>query len=161
MVVTSDRTTIKAATQALVAGLRGNLVAEPPTAARPFRGVHDGPLDATGFPRPYLAVWVADAVPVATTDDDKIMRVTTGLTVVTDIVGPDPHDAILDAVGAVDDYLDGIIDAGVIEGAEGFDDRAWTLDYPPTTTGPRVGGAHATATFIVKVQRGQNIVPGT
>ena len=79
--------------------------------------------------------------------------------VVTDVLGADPHGALLDTIAAVDDYLDSIIDAGVVEGAAGLDDRAWTLDYPKAGAGARVASAQATQTLVVKVQREQNREP--
>ena len=97
--------------------------------------------------------------PIGATENDKLIETTMTLHLVTDVAAADPHDAILDKVGAVDDYLDGIIDTGVIEGAEGFDDRAWTFDYPKTTSGARVASAQSTQTFIVKVEREQNREP--
>ena len=81
------------------------------------------------------------------------------LRVVTDVVVADPLSAVLDKVTAIEDYLDDIIDTGVIEGAEGFDDRVWSFEYP--SAGARMAVATATQTFIVKVERGNNRVPAT
>lgn len=92
-------------------------------------------------------------------DNDKLAEVSMTLRMVTDVSASDPHEAILDKIGAVEDYFDGIIDTGVIEGAEGFDAREWTFDYPRTTAGARVASATAKQTFVVKVQRGQNREP--
>jgi hypothetical protein len=68
---------------------------------------------------------------------------------------------VLDKIGALEDYLDGIVDAGVLEGAEGFDDRIWTFEYPNTTSGARAAAATASQTFVVKVQREHNRVPAS
>ena len=81
------------------------------------------------------------------------------LRLVMDVTAADPHGAMLDRIGAVDDYLDSLIDAGVIEGAEGFDDRVWTFDYPRTAAGTRAASASAVQTFVVKVERGRNRLP--
>ena len=137
MAATPDRTTIKAAIAELTSKLRANLVADPPTGSKPFRRVEVGGIGVEEYPRPFLTVQLTRARPVSVTDNDKLMEATMRLHLVTDAAGADPHDALLDKVGAVDDYLDSIIDSGVIEGAEGFDDRIWTFDYPTTTTGVR------------------------
>jgi hypothetical protein len=159
--LTPDRTTIKAAIQELANKLTLNLVADRPTPAKPFRKVVAGDVGAGEYPRPYLALRITRAKPVGVMDDDKLWEVTTVLKVVTDVSAADPHDAILDKIGAVDDYLDSIRDTGVIEGAEGFDVRDWAITYPKTTSGARVAEAVAEQTFIVKVQRQQNRAPAT
>ena len=156
---TSDRTTIKATVDEFVSKLRTNLVADPPTSAQPFRYAEVGAAGVEEYARPFLSVLIVGARPIGVVNDDKIMEATTTIRVVVDVTQAGPHDALLDAVGAVDDYLDGIIDTGVIEGAEGFDDRAWTFDYPKTSAGARVAVATAKHTFVVKVERQQNRVP--
>ena len=156
---TSDRTTIKATVDEFVSKLRTNLVADPPTSAQPFRYAEVGATGVEEYARPFLSVLIVGARPIGVVNDDKVMEATTTIRVVVDVTQADPHDALLDAVGAVDDYLDGIIDTGVIEGAEGFDDRAWTFDYPKTSAGARVAVATAKHTFVVKVERQQNRVP--
>lgn len=161
MAMTPDRTTIKAAIEALTAQLRINLVAAPPTEAQPLRHVEVGAGGVETFPRPFLTLALAGTKPVGVVDNDKIVQVTMTLSLVTDITASDPHGAILDKIGAVDDYFDSVLDTGVIEGAEGFDDRAWKIDYPRTTAGARVGVASATQTFVVKVERDQNRAPAT
>ncbi len=85
-----------------------------------------------------------------------MIEVAMSLRIVTDVSAEDPHAAILDKIGAVEDYLDGLIDTGVLEGAEGFDDRVWKFEYPKSTSGARVAMASAEQTFIVKVERQQN-----
>jgi hypothetical protein len=110
-------------------------------------------------PRPFMTLQLTRTRPIGATENDKVIEATMSLHLVTDVAAADPHDAILDKVGAVDDYLDSIIDTGVIEGAEGFDDRAWTFDYPKTAAGARVASAQATQMFVVKVERGQNRLP--
>ncbi len=155
----ADRTTIKAAIEELVNKLRANLAANPPTATKPFRRVEVGDAGAAEYPRPFLTVRLVRARPIGVVDDDKVMEVAAGMRMVTDVAASDPHGAILDKIGALDDYLDGLRDGGVIEGAEGFDDRAWTFDYPRTTAGSRVAAAEATMTFVVKVQSTYNRVP--
>lgn len=156
---TADRTTIKAAIDELVNKLRTNLAAIPPTATKPFRRVEVGDAGTQEYPRPFLTVRLVRTRPIGVVDDDKVMEVITVLRVVTDVSASDPHGAMLDKIGALDDYLDSIRAGGVIAGAEGFDDRVWTLDYPRPTSGSRVASAEATQTFVVKVQRTFNRVP--
>ncbi len=156
---TTDRTTIMAAVEALVEGLEASLVADPPTAGAPFRWVGLGSGGTEDHPRPFLTVRPSRARFVDVMDDDKLMEVTVELRIVTDVVGADPLTPLLDPIGAVDDYLDGIRDEGVIEGAEGFDDRTWTLDDSPTSAGARLASAKSALAFIVKVQRGNNREP--
>jgi len=156
---TADRTTIKAAIDELVNKLRTNLAAVPPTATKPLRRVEVGDAGTQEYPRPFLTVRLIRARPIGIVDDDKVMEVTTALRMVTDVSASDPHGAMLDKLGALDDYLDSIRAGGVIAGAEGFDDRAWTFDYPRATSGSRVASAEATQTFVVKVQRTFNRVP--
>ena len=79
----------------------------------------------------------------------------------TDVSSSDPHEDLLDKIGAVDDYLDSLIDTGVIEGAEGFDQRSWLFGYPRGSSGSRVATATATETFVVKVEREQNRAPAS
>ena len=156
---TPDRTTIKAAMDALVNQLGANLVADPPTAGAPFRQVALGVGDAENYPRPFLTVRPLRARSVDVVDDDKLIEVTVELRLVTDVLGSDPLTPLLDRIGAVDDFLDGLRDGGVIEGAEGFDDRVWTFDQPRSTAGARLATASAAQAFIVKVKREQNRVP--
>ena len=156
---TSDRTTIKAAVDELVDKLQTNVVADPPTAAKPFRYAEAGAVGVEEYARPFLSVLLAGARPIGVVNDDKVIEVSAMVRVVVDVTQADPHAAVLDAVGAVDDYLDGIVDTGVLEGVEGFDDRAWTFDYPKSSAGARVAVATAKYTFVVKVERQQNRVP--
>jgi hypothetical protein len=156
---TPDRTTLKTAIDALADGLRAGLIADPPTAASPFRRVAVGRVGVQEHPRPFLALMLKETRPIGAADNDKLIRVTMTLRLVTDILASDPHGALLDAIGAVDDYLDSIIDTGVVEGADGFDDRVWAFDYPATTAGARVAAAEASQSFVVRVQREANRVP--
>ncbi len=156
---TSDRTTIKAAIEELTTKLRTNLVADPPTATKPFRRVEVTAGGVGEHPRPFLTLLLTRTRAAGVIDNDKLAEVSMTLRMVTDVSASDPHEAILDKIGAVEDYLDGIVDTGVIEGAEGFDAREWTFDYPRTTAGARVASATATQTFVVKVERGQNREP--
>ncbi len=156
---TADRTTIKAAIEELTTKLRTNLVADPPTATKPFRRVEIADTGVEEYPRSFLTLLLTRTRPVGVADNDRLVEVTMTLRVVTDVAASDPHAAMLDTIGAVEDYFDSILDAGVIEGAEGFDDRAWTFEYPRATAGARVASATATQTFVVKVERGQNREP--
>lgn len=156
---TADRTTIKAAIGELTTKLRTNLVADPPTATKPFRRVEIADTGVEEYPRPFLTLLLTRTRPVGVADNDRLLEVTMTLRVVTDVAASDPHAAMLDTIGAVEDYFDSILDAGVIEGAEGFDDRAWTFEYPRATAGARVASATAIQTFVVKVERGQNREP--
>ena len=156
---TPDRTTIRAAVDELVNKLRTNLVADPPTATKPFRKVGIGIAGSQEYPRPFLTVSLSRARPIGVTDNDKVMELEMKLRAVTDATATDPHGAILDMIGATDDYLDGIVDTGVITGAEGFDARNWTFEYSAQTSGSRIVVAEASQSFVVKVQRQQNRVP--
>ncbi len=156
---TADRTTIKAAIEELTTKLRTNLVADPPTATKPFRRVEIADTGVEEYPRPFLTLLLSRTRPVGVVDNDRLAEVTMTLRVVTDVAASDPHAAMLDTIGTVEDYFDSILDTGVIEGAEGFDDRAWTFEYPHATAGTRVASATATQTFVVKVERGQNREP--
>jgi len=156
----ADRTTIKAAVQEFVAILRANLTADPPTASAPFRRIQEGSGAGTEYPRPFMTVRLTGTKLLGAMDDDKVIHVAMALRVVTDVADSDPHDAILDVAGAVDDYLDSVRDTGVIEGAEGFDDRTWKFEYPRATAGARLAAAEAAQSFVVKVKRVQNRVPG-
>jgi len=158
---TPVRITLRVAIDALAGGLRAGLIADPPTAASPFRRVVVGRVGVQEHPRPFLAITLKEAKPIGAADSDKLIRVTMTLRLVTDVLASDPHGALLDAIGAVDDYLDSIIDTGVVEGADGFDDRAWAFDYPATTAGARVATAEASESFVVRVQREANRVPAS
>lgn len=152
-----DRTTVKATIAELIGRLRANLVGETPTA--PLRRVEIG--SSGEYPRPFLTVGLARTRPISATDDDKLVEVTVTLRLATDVTEVDPHGSLLDKVAAVDDYLDSVRDTGVIEGAEGFDDRVWTFDYPRTTAGARMAWATATQSFVAKVEREQNREPSS
>lgn len=158
---TPDRTTIKAAIEELTTKLRNNLAADPPTASEPLRRVEVGGAGFGEYPRPFLTLLLTRTRPVGVTQDDKLIEATMTLRIVTDVADADPHGAMLDTIGALDDYLDSIIDTGVIEGAEGFDDRVWAFEYPKSTAGARVAAATATQTFVVKVERQHNRTPAS
>jgi len=147
----SEHTTIKAAIDALLSDVQAHLVADPPTGSKPFRRVVVGPGAPQQYPRPFLALHLLRSEPIGVADNDKLVVVTMALRIVTDVVTADPHAAMLDAIGAVDDYFDSIADTGVVPGANGFDDRTWKLDYPKATAGSRVAGADATQSFGVYV----------
>lgn len=161
MPATPDRTTIKAVIEELTTKLSDNLVADPPTAVKPFRRVEVGGAGYEEYPRPFLTLALTRTRPIGVTGDDRLIEVTMTLRIVTDVSASDPHAAMLDRSGALDDYLDSIADTGVLEGAEGFDDRAWTFEYPAATSGSRVAAATAAQTFVVKVEREQNRVPAS
>ncbi len=156
---TPDRTTIRAALDQLVVNLRANLVASPPTTTNPFLAVHVGAPGATDHPRPFLSIDLTGAKRIATVGGDRIMEVEIAARIVTDVTSADPFGMILDHVGATDDYLDSLIGTGILDGAEGFDDRAWTFDDATIRSGPRTLSAMANQTLIVKIQRNQNQTP--
>lgn len=156
---TADRTTIKAAIEELTDKLRTNLVADPPTTTKPFRRVEVGAAGVEEYPRPFLTLALTRTKPIGVTDNDKIIEVTTALRLVIDISVSDLHAGLLDRIGAVEDYLDSLIDTGVLEGVEGFDDREWTFEYPKTSAGVRVATAQAKQTFVAKIERQQNREP--
>jgi hypothetical protein len=155
----TDRTTIRAAMDELLTKLRANLAANPPTLTKPFRRVEVADAGEEAFPRPFLSLHLLGVRPIGVTDDDRIFQVTVAMQMVTDATAVDPHAAMLDTISAVEDYLDSIRDTGVIAGAEGLDDRAWTFRYPRQSAGPRAVTAEARQTFVVKVQRAFNRVP--
>lgn len=158
---TTDRTTIKAVIDELKTKLTDNLVADPPTTVKPLRRVEVASAGFEEYPRPFLTLLLVRTKPIGVTQNDKLIEVTMTLRIVTDASAADPHAAMLDKIGAVDDYLDSIVDSGVLEGAEGFDDRVWTFEYPRSTAGVRVAAATAAQAFVVKVQREQNRVPAS
>jgi len=153
---TPDRTTIKAAIQQFTTLLRDNLVAEPPTLSRPVRRVAVGESEDQEHPRPFLTIKLVRSRPVSTVDNDRVFEIAAEMRLVTDVIAADPHDALLDKVGAVENYLDTRIDSGVIDGAEGFDDREWKFEYSKSSSGARIAAAVATQTFVVKVEREEN-----
>ncbi len=156
---TLGRTTIRAAVDELVNKLRSNLVADPPTAARPFRKVEAGIGEVEHYPRPFLTVRAVRARAAWVVDDDKIVEVTIELRIVADIAGVDPYTAVYDQMGAVEDYLDSIRDAGIIDGSAGFDERTWALESSKSAGGSRVSTATTQQTLMVKVQRTFNRLP--
>jgi hypothetical protein len=156
---TTDRTTIRAAFEEFVDKLRTNLMSNPPTPSTPFRTVRAGGVGAGDDPRPVLGVRLTVAKLIGVVDDDKVLEVQAALTVVVDALSDDPHGAVLDAAGAVDDYLDSIVDDGVLDGSAGFDDRSWKLALPEAVAGARRLVAEISQPFVVKVQRGYNRVP--
>lgn len=153
------QTTLKAAAEQFVALLQEALVAQPPTAAAPFRRVITGEAGVVQGARPALAVWLAKSRPIAASDGDKVLLVSLAMRIVVDVTAASPHDALLDAVAAVEDYLDSLIGIGVLDGADGFDDREWSFAYPEAPAAPRVASAKGTQSFTVRVQRGHNRVP--
>ena len=151
--MTADRTTIKATMDELLDKLRANLVADPPTSGAPFRRVAVGDFGVVEFPRPYLALQLVRARPVGQVDGDRLVEVSMELKLVVDVTGGDAHAELLEHVAAVEDFFDSLVDTGVIEGAEGFDDRAWVFAEPKSTSGVRVATASATQTWVVRVER--------
>ncbi len=159
MAGTPDRTTIKAAVDELTTRLRQSLVAAPPVGASPFRSVEVGPLGVESVVRPFMTIEPASIGPVSHIDQDKVMEVAVSLRAVVDVSSTDPHITVLDAIGAVDDFFDAAGGALVIEGAAGFEKRAWSIDYPRESAGSRVAVATAAMTFTVKVERSFNRNP--
>jgi len=156
---TTDRTTVKAVIDAFVSLLRSNLVANPPTVVKPFRSIAIGDRGAQAYPRSFLVVQLSHAKVIGVMDNDKLIEVSMTLRIYADVTQADPHAVMLDTVATVDDYLDSLLDTGVIEGTMGFDDRDWTFEYAKTTSGARVVSAIGKQAFVVAVQRLQNRVP--
>jgi hypothetical protein len=158
---TADRTTVKAAIQALMTKLRANLQADPPTASKPFRRIEEGEAAFGEYARPFMTVRIAQVEPVGTTEGDKALQVTLAMRLVTDVVSNDPHDAILDAVGAVEDYFDELFvdEQTIVEGADGFEERTWTFGYPTGAAGSQAAEASCRQSCTVKVEREYNRVP--
>lgn len=157
---TPDRSTLHVVMDQVLSQLRSGLLANPPTAAQPFRRIEAGLIDAEVGPRPVMGVTLLRARPSGSLDNDKVWEATTQLVVVVDLAAADAHGLMLDVVAGVEDYLDALIDVGIVEGADGFDDRAWSFEYPATRAGARVGVAKATQTFVVRVERTHNRTPG-
>jgi len=151
-----DRSTIKAVVDALVAGFNTNLVSNPPTPTKPFRKLLTGDIGLVEYARPYIAVRLTKAKPLAATEDDKLMEVTVAIKLVTDVFESDPHNALLDKVAEVDNYFDSTRQLGLVDGAEGFDNRTWQFVYPPTRSGARVAYAESLQSYVVKVERDMN-----
>jgi hypothetical protein len=145
----------------LMSALRTDLQADPPTAAKPFRRIEEGQGTSSEYVRPFMTVRLVETEAVSTTDGDKVLQAALVMRLVTDVVSDDPHDAILDAIGAVEDYFDSLFasGSGIVDGADGFDDRSWTLTYPAGSTGVQTAEASCEQTFIVKIERGYNRVP--
>jgi hypothetical protein len=156
---TPDRNTIRALLEALTANLRDNLVAQPPTVDRPFRSVAVGPVEAESYPRPFVSLALSRMRPITGVDGDRVFEVTTTLRIEVDVLAADPHPTLLDLIGAVEDCLDSLTDAGLPEGASGLDDRVWTCEHPRTTAGARAAAASANQTFTVIVERNHNRMP--
>ncbi len=156
---TLDRTTIRTAIDELVTKFRSNLVASPTTTAKPFHAVHVGAPSVSDHPRPFIAINLIRARPIATVDGDRIVEVQIAARIVTDVTGTDPFGAILDHLGATDDYLDSLIGTGIIDGAEGLENRAWTFDDAKVRSGPRTLSATGKQTLIVKIERNHNQTP--
>ncbi len=153
---TPNRTTIKAAVTALVDQLRAGLIADPPTPAAPFRRIAIGTAESDRLPRPLMTTRVARTRSVDVVDDDRLVEVTLELRITIDVDGDDAMSPLLDRIGAVDDYLDSLRDTGVMDGADGFDDRAWTVDEPKAASGTRVATATGTIGMVVRVKREEN-----
>ncbi len=156
---TPDRTTLRAAVEALTGHLRTSLTAEPPTAARPLRLVVGGAAGVDEHPRPFLSLALTRVRPVTASDGDRLFAATMVFRLVTDVTTSDTLAALLDAPAAVEDAFDALVDDGLLEGAEGFDEREWSFEYPRATAGARVAVAIATQTFVVRVQRAFNRTP--
>jgi len=149
----ADRTTIRATVDALITRLASGVVGDPPTPDKPFTRIVAGKVEPTSCARPFAAVAITGHRPVATIDGDRLFTVTLELSVVADIVDAQPQRPVLDLVAAVEDYMDSIVDTGVIEGASGFDDRDWAVLYPRERAGARVVSAVSKQSFVVRVER--------
>ncbi len=156
---TVDRTTVRAAFDAWLTMLRANLVADPPTAMKPFRRIETGDVANDSYARPFMTVYVDRLRMAGVIDDDRLIEVTLGMRIVSETTARDTADAIFDVVGAVDDYLDSLRDVLVVDGAKGFDNRAWSMDYPRQSSGSRVVTATSKSIMVVNVERLQNRLP--
>ena len=152
----ADRSKIKLVVEKIKSQFDSKLVADPPTATKPFRKVIEGEATFVEHARPFITIMAIGAKTISVTDDDKMIEVTVLCRLVTDVLEAGPTDELFDKVGAVDDYFDSIIAGGMIDGAEGFDARSWKFGYPRETSGARVAFAECTQTFVVKVDRSDN-----
>ena len=89
--MTADRTTIKATIDELLVQLRAQLVADPPTAAKPFRRIVVGDFNMTEYPRPFLSLELIRSRAVGTSAGDKLMEISMNLRVSCDILAADAH----------------------------------------------------------------------
>lgn len=144
---------------ALVSRMESELIGEPPAPDAPLRRVLVGEASPGVVPRPFVAVVARGAEPIGTIDGDKLVALSVELAVVVDVVGDTANSTLFDAVGAIDDFFDGMLDDGLVDGVDGFDDRAWTLSYPKAKAGGRVATARAVQRAIVRVGRLNNRVP--
>jgi len=150
-----DRTTLRAAITALSEEIQAGIISDPPTAGKPFRRLIQGEVKGDEFARPFLAIRLERAKPLASSEGDRLFESSVGLSIAADVAG-DAHDGILALVAAVEDLFDALQGSGLIEGADGFDDRAWSFRYAPTTSGARRVLAEATMGLVVRVARELN-----
>ncbi len=153
---TADRTTLRDVMTALVDRIQDDLASDPPTTAKPFRRVAAHAAGGSAYPRPFVAVYLLRARPVAATDDDRVFEVTIQLRIIADATGADAHGAILDLVAAVEDEFDALRDSGLIEGCDGFDVRAWEIKVGEPGAGARMVSADASMTCMMRAAREEN-----
>jgi len=154
--MSDTRNTIKAAMDRLRNRFETKLVADPPTLAKPFRKVIEGDAGAVEHARPFVTIRAGRSRPIGVSEDDKLIEVTIHSRIVTDVTEASPNDALFDKVAAVDDYFDGIIEAGLLAGVDGLDHRTWVFGYPESKAGARVASAECTQSFVVRVAREAN-----
>lgn len=149
-----NRTTISAVVADIVQKLTDNLVGSPP--AKPFRSLVFGSVEGEQGPRPILGLRLLATRAVGVTDDDKIQELTLVLGTAVDVIKQDPHEELLPILAALDDYLDGIRDTGLVDGAEGMDNGAWKFIYPESKSGARVLTAEMAVTVVLRIARENN-----
>lgn len=149
-----NRTTISAVVADIVQKLTDNLVGSPPD--KPFRSLVFGSVEGEQGPRPILGLRLLATRAVGVTDDDKIQELTLALGAAVDVIRQDPHEELLPVLAALDDYLDGIRDAGLVDGAEGMDNGAWKFAYPESKSGARVLTAEMAVTVVLRIARENN-----
>lgn len=152
----SDRTTLSAAIAALVDELSDRLVADPPTPSSPLRRIIAGAASVEGAVRPVMAVRLSRVRTLSAADDDRLMEASIALLLATDAGEADAHERVLALTGAVEDALDALRETGVIEGADGLDDRSWDVRFAAGAAGSRVATAEAAVGLVVRVAREDN-----
>lgn len=153
---TTDRTTLSAAMAAMVDELRKRLVGDPPTSSHPLRRIIAGAAGVEGAVRPVMAVRLARVHTLSAADDDRLIEASIVLLVATDVGEADAHERVLALTGVVEDALDGLREGGLIEGADGLDDRSWEVHFAAGVAGARVATVEARIRLVVRVAREGN-----
>ena len=152
----ASQTTIKAVLDKIESRYRTKLVADPPTATKPFWTVIEGIATGIEATRPFLAIHATEVRPTDRMDGDQHFRLTFVTQLFTDIDDASQIADLHNKMSEVDDFWDDERATGLLNGAEGFDERRWQIIHPKETQPTRLGRAELTNTCIVNVKRGTN-----